>query len=89
MSSINEKKTKELEHICQDAKVVDTKGCQPILCASDNPDAGIAPQISVPLLSKGDVCIATTFYSTAHSSPDCNCDLNKMYNCPYKKSKEI
>lgn len=86
MSEINEEKTKQLEHICGDAKVVDARRCQPILCASANSDAGIAPQVSYPILRQGDVCVATTFFKDGHLSPTCSVETSKMYGCQYRKT---
>ncbi len=38
-----------------------------------------------PLLKKGDVCVATKFYSTGHSTLDANIEPDKMQGCPYRK----
>ncbi len=89
MSRINPNEIKKLEYLCQDAKIVDARRGQPILCASENPEAGIAPQVPYPFLAKGDVCVATTFYSTGHSSPDCSCDISKIYECPDRRPKDL
>jgi hypothetical protein len=85
MSQINEAESSKLARLCKDAKVVDARRCSPVLCGSDNPDAGIAPQIPLPLLNKGDVCVATTFYSTGHVDPDCDVDIEKIKTCPYRR----
>lgn len=89
MSEINLEETRKLEHLCQDATVVDARRCRPILCASENPDAGIEPQVPYPVLGKGDVCVATKFYPSGHSSPDCSCDTDKISGCPYRRPKEM
>jgi len=88
MSQINTEATAKLESICLDAKAIDYRGGQAILCSSDNPDAGIAPQILVPMLSKGDVCVATDFYNLGHRTADCTTDTKKMYDCPYRRTSK-
>jgi hypothetical protein len=87
MSSINKEKTKELENICQDAIVITFTRGNPILCASENPLAGKPPDYPIFPLKNGDVCVATNFYNSGHTSPDCKIYLEKIYNCPYKRPK--
>ncbi len=81
-----EKEEVKLEDICLDARSIKIRRGYVILCASNNPDAGIAPQIPVPVLKKGDVCVASDFFNTGHSNPDCNVDMNNMYDCPYRRN---
>ena len=71
----------ELKGLCKCAVSKSIKRADIILCSEKQ---GIAPQISIPFLSKGDVCIATTLYTTGHDNPDAILDYNKISECPYR-----
>lgn len=38
-------------------------------------------------IKKGEVCVATTFFSTGHSYSGARVDVKEMENCPYRNSK--
>ncbi|MBN2052383.1 hypothetical protein JW756_02675 [Candidatus Woesearchaeota archaeon] len=79
---------KDLEKICKFARIESLTRGDAILCSKGY---GVAPGISVPMLSHGDVCVATTFFSSGHINPDVYLETNKMYDCsnrcPYKTRK--
>jgi hypothetical protein len=74
----------KIEDICEYAVMRKLRRGEAILCSEG---LGIAPQVNAPILSEGDVCIATSFYSTGHVNPDCTYDIKKMYECKNRKYK--
>ncbi|MBN2141891.1 hypothetical protein JW711_01040 [Candidatus Woesearchaeota archaeon] len=76
---------KELTAICQDAHFRRVRRGEVVLCGSEHGSGTPSPP---PILTEKDVCCATTFFSTGHSSPDCYYTKEKMYACPYRKCKE-
>jgi hypothetical protein len=76
---------KKIEEICEYAVLKDLRRGEAILCKGG---FGISPQVFVPILSGGDVCVATKFYSTGHINPDCHYNLDKMYECKNRKCKK-
>jgi hypothetical protein len=69
-----------IEKLCKNAVCSARRRGDILLCA-----AGKGKTYELPLLRPGDVCVATTFFSTGHSKPDAYVDPAKIQGCPYRK----
>jgi hypothetical protein len=85
MIDVTEQKNIKPVDICLDAVVQRIRGDDAILCASNNPNAGKAPEYLVLFLGKGDMCIATSCFPTGHSTPSFYTNESRMYDCPYRR----
>ena len=69
-----------LAKLCKDAQCQKLTRGEAVLCTSAK-----GKTYNFPVLKTGEVCVATTFYSTGHSNPDIDVDLEKIKKCPYRK----
>lgn len=78
---------KTIREICKSAQLRKENGCDVIYCecakGSNPPSSALYFQIK-----KGEVCIATDFFSTGHSYLDSYADTEKMEGCPYRNTKK-
>ena len=80
---VNESDKPKIEEICRFAELRHLRRGDALLCKEGK---GIAPQVPAPLLREGDVCVATTFYSSGHLNPEVYHDTSRMRDCPYRKT---
>lgn len=74
---------RDSENICDFARKKEMTRGLAILCSECKGEKPL--DFKIPFIDKENVCIATTFYSTGHLNPEVKLDLNKMYNCKYRK----
>lgn len=72
---------KDIGEICKLAECRQMRRGEAILCSGGY---GSKLDMPIPLLSDGDVCIATTFFSTGHINSDVYTDKGKMKECQYR-----
>ena len=76
---------KGIKKLCLNARAKTSSRMEVILCGASKGKG--TDGYSIPFLSDGQVCVATTFYSTGHSSPDAYVTTGEICKCPYRKVK--
>jgi len=70
--------------LCKNAKCVQLTRGEAVLCT-----AGKGTDYNLPMIGKGEVCVATQFFSTGHVNPDVEVDVKMMNACPYRRRELI
>jgi len=78
---------KIVKEICLCGEFRNLKRGPAIFCENGNGKDAPTESIEFMSIRKGQVCLATTFYSTGHVNYDSEINVERMEKCPYKIKK--